>query len=292
MRLFKGSGVALITPFKYGEVDYERLKRLIDFHVENETDALIIAGTTGEASTLSKDEKKALYEFSVNYVDGRLPVIVGTGGNNTKDVIELSKFAEAVGCDGLLIVTPYYNKTTQEGLIKHFTVIADSVSIPIIMYNVPSRTGLNMKPSTVEKLSVHPNIAGIKEASGDITQITEIAKYASENFYLYSGNDDHILPVLALGGKGVISVVANILPKDVHDLCFAYFLGNIDKAREIQLNLFDLIRLLFIETNPIPVKEAMALLGLDTGEVRLPLIRMTKKNKELLINEMKNLGLL
>ncbi len=292
MRLFKGSGVALITPFKNGEVDYERLTKLIDFHLYNETDALIIAGTTGEASTLSKDEKRRLYEFTTNYVDGRIPVIAGTGGNNTKDVIELSKFAESVGCDGLLIVTPYYNKTTQEGLVTHFTKVADQVNIPIIMYNVPSRTGLNMKPSTVKLLAEHPNITGIKEASGDITQITEIAKFCDENFYLYSGNDDHILPVLALGGKGVISVVANILPKDIHELCYAYFLGNIEKARQIQLALFDFIRLLFIETNPIPVKAAMKLLGLDSGEVRLPLVNMTEKNRELLINEMKKLGLL
>jgi len=292
MRLFKGSGVALITPFKNGEVDYERLTKLIDFHLYNETDALIIAGTTGEASTLSNDEKRRLYEFTTNYVDGRIPVIAGTGGNNTKDVIELSKFAESVGCDGLLIVTPYYNKTTQEGLVTHFTKVADQVNIPIIMYNVPSRTGLNMKPSTVKLLAEHPNITGIKEASGDITQITEIAKFCDENFYLYSGNDDHILPVLALGGKGVISVVANILPKDIHELCYAYFLGNIEKARQIQLALFDFIRLLFIETNPIPVKAAMKLLGLDSGEVRLPLVNMTEKNRELLINEMKKLGLL
>ena len=292
MRLFKGSGVALITPFKNGEVDYERLTKLIDFHLYNETDALIIAGTTGEASTLSKDEKRRLYEFTTNYVDGRIPVIAGTGGNNTKDVIELSKFAESVGCDGLLIVTPYYNKTTQEGLVTHFTKVADQVNIPIIMYNVPSRTGLNMKPSTVKLLAEHPNITGIKEASGDITQITEIAKFCDGNFYLYSGNDDHILPVLALGGKGVISVVANILPKDIHELCYAYFLGNIEKARQIQLALFDFIRLLFIETNPIPVKAAMKLLGLDSGEVRLPLVNMTEKNRELLINEMKKLGLL
>lgn len=292
MRLFKGSGVALITPFKNGEVDYERLTKLIDFHLYNETDALIIAGTTGEASTLSKDEKRRLYEFTTNYVDGRIPVIAGTGGNNTKDVIELSKFAESVGCDGLLIVTPYYNKTTQEGLVTHFTKVADQVNIPIIMYNVPNRTGLNMKPSTVKLLAEHPNITGIKEASGDITQITEIAKFCDENFYLYSGNDDHILPVLALGGKGVISVVANILPKDIHELCYAYFLGNIEKARQIQLALFDFIRLLFIETNPIPVKAAMKLLGLDSGEVRLPLVNMTEKNRELLINEMKKLGLL
>lgn len=292
MTLFKGSGVALVTPFKNNQVNYEKLGELIELHIEMNTDAIIICGTTGEASTMTKEEKKDVIKFTVEKVRGRIPVIAGTGSNNTTEAMEMSKFAESVKADGLLLVTPYYNKTTQKGLIQHFTAIADEVNIPIILYNVPSRTGLNLLPATVAELEKHPNIQGIKEASGDISQVTEVARLCSDDFYIYSGNDDQIVPVLSIGGHGVISVVANILPNETHELVFHYLRGEIEKARIMQLKMNGLINSLFIETNPIPIKTAMNLLGMGAGELRLPLVEMEDKNKEILIKELCEMGLI
>lgn len=291
MTLFRGSGVALVTPFNNNQVNYNKIEELIDWHIDNGTDAIIICGTTGEASTMSKEEKKEAIRFTVEKTAGRVPVIAGTGGNNTAEVIEMSKYAESVNADGLLIVTPYYNKTTQQGMIKHFIAIADEVSIPIILYNVPGRTGLNLQAKTVAELSKHPNICGVKEASGDISQIAEIARLCPDDFAIYSGNDDQILPILALGGSGVISVIANILPKETHDMVYKYFECKTEESRKIQLGMIDLIKSLFIETNPIPIKTAMNILGMDAGELRLPLVDMESKNKELLIKDLLDKGL-
>lgn len=291
MCLFKGSGVAIVTPYKNDEIDYHRLGELIDWHIENSTDAIIICGTTGEASTMSDEEKKKVIEFAVNKTNKRIPVIAGTGSNNTSYAVNLSKYAESVGVDGLLVVTPYYNKCTQNGLIQHYKVIAESVKIPIILYSVPGRTGVNILPSTAKKLSEIENIVAIKEASGDISQVAEIARLCGDDFYIYSGNDDMIVPILSLGGKGVISVVANILPKDTHDLVMDYLNGNTEKSRKSQLSMNGLINSLFIETNPIPVKTAMNLMGMDAGEFRLPLTNMSEENVKILINNMKEYGI-
>ncbi|MTI48719.1 MAG: 4-hydroxy-tetrahydrodipicolinate synthase [Firmicutes bacterium] len=292
MTLFKGSGVALVTPFKSNKVNYQKLEELIEWHIENSTDAIIICGTTGEASTMTREEKKKVIRFTVEQVNSRIPVIAGTGSNNTIEAIELSKYSQEVGANGLLIVTPYYNKTTQKGLIKHYTTIADSINIPIILYNVPGRTGLNMTPKTVFQLASHPNIQGVKEASGNISQVAEIARICPDDFYIYSGNDDQIVPLLSLGGQGVISVVANILPKETHDIVSSYLSGKIDHARELQLHLNGLINSLFIETNPMPIKTAMNILGMDAGEVRLPLTKMEPQNIEILLNNLEEIGLI
>ncbi|KGG79536.1 4-hydroxy-tetrahydrodipicolinate synthase [Caloranaerobacter azorensis H53214] len=291
MALFTGSGVALVTPYKNGQIDFDKLGELIEWHIDNNTDAIIICGTTGEASTMTDEEKKQTIKFTVEKVNKRIPVIAGTGSNNTKHAIELSVYAESIGAGGLLIVTPYYNKTTQKGLIEHYLAIANEVNIPIIVYNVPGRTGLNIKPNTVAKLSEHPNIKAIKEASGNISQVAEIARLCPEDFYIYSGNDDMVVPLLSLGGKGVISVVANILPKDTHNMVMYYLNGDIDNARKIQLKMKGLIDALFIETNPIPIKTAMNLLGMDVGELRLPLTTMSEDNLQRLIREMEDYGL-
>lgn len=280
--LFKGSGVALITPFdKYNKINYDKLNELIEYHIKNGTDAIIVCGTTGESATLSNDEKKDLIEYVIKKVNKKIPVIAGTGSNNTKIAIEMSKFAQSVGADGILLVTPYYNKCTQEGLYLHFKEIASKVNLPIILYNVPSRTGVNILPSTVERLSHIKNIVGIKEASSDISQITKIASLVNINeFYIYSGNDDQILPILSLGGAGVISVLANIYPKEVHDLCYSFFNNDIDKSRNMQFEFLDIIKSLFLEVNPIPIKEAMNLLNFKVGKCRLPLTSMNKSNLE------------
>lgn len=291
MALFEGSGVALVTPFKKDKVDFPKLEELINWHIKNDTDALIICGTTGEASTMTDDEKREVIKFAVDTVDGRIPVIAGTGSNNTKHAIELSCYAEEVGADGLLVVTPYYNKTTQAGLIRHYKTIAESVQIPIILYNVPGRTGLNLLPETVAVLAEEENIQAIKEASGNISQVAEIARLSPVDFYIYSGNDDMIVPLLSLGGKGVISVVANILPTDTHNLVTDYLNGEVEKARERQLAMNGLINSLFIETNPIPIKTAMNLMGMKAGQLRLPLTNMSPENLEILKAEMKNYGL-
>lgn len=291
MSIFTGSGVAIVTPFKEGKINYEKLGELIEWHIEENTDALIICGTTGEASTMTEEEHKNAIKFAVEKVNNRIPVIAGTGSNNTKHAVEMSKYAESVGADALLIVTPYYNKTTQKGLIEHYLTIADNVNIPIIVYNVPGRTGVNILPKTLATLSEHPNIRAVKEASGNISQVAEIARLCPKDFDIYSGNDDMVVPLLSLGGKGVISVVANILPRDTHEMVISYLNGDIDKARELQLKMKGLIDALFIETNPIPVKTAMNLLGMEAGELRLPLTTMTDKNLQILINEIENYGL-
>ena len=288
--LFEGSGVALVTPFKKnGEIDFKRLGELIEFHIENDTDALIVCGTTGESATMTHEEKYAIFDYTVKKVNGRIPVIAGTGTNNTKDAVEMSMMAEVIGVDGLLVVTPYYNKATQEGLIAHYAEIASSVKLPIIVYNVPSRTGLNIKADTILELSKISNIVGIKEASGDISQILEIASKVPEDFYIYSGNDDQIVPIMSLGGKGVISVLANVFPKETHDMCEAYKTGDVKKALELQIKYANCIKLLFSEVNPIPVKAAMKELGFDCGNPRLPLTPMSKVKKRSLINEYNSL---
>lgn len=292
MFLFKGSGVAIITPFKNNQVDFDKLEKLLEWHIKEQTDAIIICGTTGEASTMSDKERLKTIKFTVDKVNKRIPVIAGTGSNNTQHSIEMSKNAENVGVDGLLIVNPYYNKTTQRGLIAHYNTIADNVNIPIIVYNVPGRTGLNITPNTLAELSKHPNIRGVKEASGNISQVAEIARLCPDDFAIYSGNDDMIVPLLSLGGIGVISVVANILPKDTHDMVFYYLEKNLEKSRYLQLKMKPLIDALFIETNPIPIKKAMNLLGMDVGDLRLPLVEMSDENAKILKKELKNYNML
>lgn len=286
--LFKGCGTALITPFTNDGVDFEELRKLIEFQILEGIDSLIICGTTGESSTMSLEEKKSVIDFSIKIANGRVPIIVGTGGNNTKDVINLSKYAESVGADGLLLVTPYYNKTTQNGLIAHFTEVSKSVSLPIILYNVPSRTGLNIEPETCLELSKIPNIVGIKEASGNISQVAKIANLCQDNLAIYSGNDDQIVPILSLGGLGVISVLSNIYPKYVHDLVMDYLTGNWQKATASQVYAIPLINALFSEVNPIPIKYAVSKIGFKAGLPRLPLVELSDKNKEKIDHLMKN----
>lgn len=286
--LFKGCGTALVTPFTNDGINFEELRKLIEFQILEGIDSLIICGTTGESSTMSLEEKKAVIEFSVKIANGRVPIIAGTGGNNTTDVINLSKYAESVGADGLLLVTPYYNKTTQKGLIAHFSEIAKNVSIPIILYNVPSRTGINIEPETCLELSKISNIVGIKEASGNISQVSKITNLCKDNLAIYSGNDDQIMPILSLGGLGVISVLSNIYPKYVHNLVMDYLTGNWQKATASQIYAIPLISALFSEVNPIPIKYAVNKIGFNCGIPRLPLIELSDKNKEKIDLLMKN----
>lgn len=286
--LFKGCGTALVTPFTNDGINFEELRKLIEFQILEGIDSLIICGTTGESSTMSLEEKKAVIEFSVKIANGRVPIIAGTGGNNTADVINLSKYAESVGADGLLLVTPYYNKTTQKGLIAHFSEIAKNVSIPIILYNVPSRTGINIEPETCLELSKISNIVGIKEASGNISQVSKITNLCKDNLAIYSGNDDQIMPILSLGGLGVISVLSNIYPKYVHNLVMDYLTGNWQKATASQIYAIPLISALFSEVNPIPIKYAVNKIGFNCGVPRLPLIELSDKNKEKIDLLMKN----
>lgn len=286
-KIFTGSGVAIITPFKDDKVDFEKLKELIEFQIKNNTKAIIICGTTGESSTMTDSERKETIKFTVNTVNKRIPVIAGTGGNNTAYAIELSMYAQQVGVDGLLLVTPYYNKTTQRGLIEHYKAIAKSVTIPIILYNVPSRTGMNISVDTYVELSKIENIVATKEASGDISQIAKISQKCGDNLYIYSGNDDQILPILSLGGIGVISVLANIKPYETNQICEEFFNGNTNKSKQIQIEYLELINNLFIETNPIPIKQALNELGFNVGQCRLPLYTMSDKNIELLKNSLK-----
>lgn len=289
--MFKGSGVAIVTPFKDDRIDFKKLEELLEWHISEGTDAIIICGTTGESATMSDEEQKEAIRFTVEKVNKRIDVIAGTGSNNTAHSIELSKYAEEVGADGVLIVTPYYNKTTQKGLIAHYTAIADNINIPIIIYNVPGRTGLNILPKTICELSKHPNIRGVKEASGDIAQVAEVARLVSEDFYIYSGNDDMIVPLLSLGGHGVISVVANILPKDTHNMVQYFLDGDLKSSKDLQLKMKPLIDALFIEVNPIPVREAMNILGMEIGACRLPLVSMEETNRDKLIEEMSLYGM-
>lgn len=293
MGLFKGSGVAIVTPFTTdNKVDFGKLSELLEFHVENKTDAIIICGTTGESSSLSDKEHKETIKYAVDVIDGRIPVIAGTGSNFTDYAVELSQYAEEVGADGLLVVTPYYNKANDLGLVKHFTKIADSVNIPIILYNVPGRTGVNMKASVVAELSKHKNIQGVKEASGDLSLATEISRLCPDDFFIYSGNDDVVVPMLSVGGSGVISVVANILPLETHEMVMSYLDGDIKKSLDLQLKMKPLIDSLFTEPNPIPVKTSMNLLGKEVGELRLPLCEMEESNLKTLTSEMTKYGLL
>lgn len=293
MSLFTGAGVALITPMNEdGSVNFPVMKELIEFQIANDTDALIICGTTGEASVLSDEEQVECVRFAVEVTAGRIPVIAGAGSNHTQHGIELSKACEKAGADGLLLVTPYYNKATQKGLLQHFTSIANAVNIPIILYNVPSRTGCNMSPSTVLKLSEVKNIVAIKEASGDLSQVASLAAILPEDFAIYSGNDDQILPVMSLGGKGVISVLSNIAPKQTHNMVDLFLKGENQKAIKLQLEAIDLVNAIFIEVNPIPVKQAMNLMGYNVGSCTLPLCDMEESNLQILKTSMKNYGLI
>lgn len=290
--LFKGSAVALVTPFtKDNKVNFDKLAELIEYHIENKTDAIVSCGTTGEATTMSDEEVLSVLEFTVKKVNGRIPVIAGTGSNNTMHSVELSQKAEALGVDGLLIITPYYNKANKSGLKKHFVTIAESVNIPIILYNVPGRTCMNISPALIAELAQVPNIVAVKEASGDLGQVAEIASLVPEDFAIYSGNDDSIVPLLSLGGHGVISVLANVCPRETHDLVEKYLNGDVEGSRKIQLDLDALIAALFIEVNPIPVKTAMNLLGFEVGDLRLPLDNMDPANLEVLKKELINAGL-
>ena len=288
---FTGSGVAIVTPFDGNKTNYDALGELIDWQVENGTDAIIICGTTGEASTMPDEEHLAAIEYTVKRVNGRVPVIAGTGSNETAHAVELSKKAEALGADGLLQVTPYYNKTTQKGLIEHFSAIANAVSIPIILYNVPGRTGMNISIPVLKELAKLDNVVAIKEASGNMSYTAKIAAEVPE-LYIYSGNDDMIVPVMSLGGKGVISVLANVAPKETHELCKAYLDGDCQKATKMQLEYLDLINDLFIEVNPIPVKTALNLMGKNAGNLRLPLVDMEDANKNKLEASMKKHNLI
>ena len=292
--LFKGSGVAIVTPFdKNGVVDYDTLGKLLEFNIANGTDAIISCGTTGESATMSAEEYKDVIDFTVKKVNKRIPVIVGTGSNNTKLAIEHSKLAESLGADGVLVVSPYYNKTTQDGLIAHFTKIAEAIKIDIILYNIPGRTGMNMEPKTIYELSKVDNIVGVKEASGNIDQVVEIASLCDINsFAIYSGNDSEIVPIMALGGKGVISTMANIIPKETHKITELFFKGDIAESRNLQLKLINLINNLFSETNPIPIKAALNLMKYNVGDPRLPLVPMSENKKANLEKAMKELGLI
>lgn len=290
--LFIGCGTALVTPFTKEGIDFDTFKKLIDFQLQQGVDALIVLGTTGESSTMSLEEKKQVAKFVIDNVHKQVPVIVGAGGNNTKSVIEFSKYAENVGADGLLLVTPYYNKTTQNGLIMHYTEIAKNTSLPIILYNVPSRTGLNIEPKTCLELSKIPNIIAIKEASGNISQIAKISSLCGDNLHIYSGNDDQTLPILSLGGIGVISVLSNIAPKFVHNMVFDYLSGNYTLAKDSQIKAISLIDSLFCETNPIPIKSALSMIGYDSMRVRLPLVPMSIEKLQILEKEMKKFNLI
>lgn len=289
-RIFTGSGVAIVTPFTEDGVDFEKLGELIEFQIRENTDAIIICGTTGEASTMPDDEHIDVIEYAVKKVNGRVPVIAGTGSNDTRHAVSLSKKAEEVGADAILSVTPYYNKTTQQGLYEHFKAIAENLHIPVILYNVPSRTNLNINPETIQKLSGIDNIIGVKECN--LNQAGEVINLCGGDFTVYSGEDGLVLPIMSLGGKGVISVMANIIPRDTHDMTWNYLAGDIEGSRKIQLKTMELIKGLFIEVNPIPIKEAMNLLGMNVGKCRLPLVEMSVGNRDILVNAMKNYGLL
>ena len=289
---FTGSGVAIIPPFDGNKTNYDELGKLIEMHIANKTDAIIICGTTGEASTMPDEEHLAAIEYTVKKAAGRICVVAGTGSNDTAHAVALSKKAEELGADALLQVTPYYNKATQKGLVAHFGAVAEAVSIPIILYNVPSRTGVSISIDTLKELAAkYENIVGVKEASGNISYTAKVAAEVPE-LYIYSGNDDMIVPVLSLGGKGVISVVANIMPEETHNICKYYFDGEVEKSRELQLKMLDLINKLFIEVNPIPVKTAMNMMGFNAGNLRMPLTDMSESNKEALRQSMINMGLL
>lgn len=291
--IFRGAGVAIVTPFdSEGNVNFAEFGRIIDDQISNSTDAIIVTGTTGESATLDDAEHKAVIKFAVEHVNKRVPVVAGTGSNDTAYAISLSQYAENVGADGLLLVTPYYNKCTQNGLVAHYNKIADNVNIPMIVYNVPSRTGVNIKPETYAKLSQHPNIVAAKEANGDLTSILRTRRLCGDELDIYSGNDDQIIPILSLGGKGVISVLSNVAPKDTHLICQLYFEGKVEAAAKLQIDYCDLIDALFCEVNPIPVKAAMNLIGWDVGGTRMPLGEVEPAHSEMIRVALKNHGLI
>ena len=282
MSIFQGSAVAIVTPFNESGVNFKKLEELLEWHIKEGTDAIVICGTTGEATTMTEKEKKDTIKFTVDVINKRIPVIAGTGSNNTASAISMSKYAESVGADGLLVITPYYNKTTQKGLVKHFSAINSEVKTPIILYNVPGRTGVNIAPNTLVELSKLSNVVGIKEASGNISQVVQMKALCRDSIDIYSGNDDQIVSIMALGGKGVISVLANILPSKVHEIAEKCLNNNFKEALDIQLDTLALTNALFVETNPIPVKTAMNLMGFEVGGLRLPLCEMEIKNEDLL----------
>lgn len=291
--IFTGAGVAIVTPMNPDEsINFDRLGQIIDNQIENGTDAIVICGTTGESATMTDQEHVDCIEYAVKRVNGRVPVIAGAGSNHTSYAVWMSKEAKRVGADALLHVTPYYNKTSQTGLIRHFNAVADATDLPIILYNVPSRTGVNITPATYRELAKHPNIVAAKEASGNISQIAQIAQACGDELDLYSGNDDQIVPLLSLGAKGVISVLSNIMPRETHDICRLFFEGKIVESRALQLKLLPLINALFSDVNPIPVKEAMNMMGWECGECRLPLVSMQPQAKEHLRVLMQEQGLI
>ena len=290
--MFKGSMVALVTPFRGGEVDEKALKELVEFHIKNGTTALVPCGTTGESATLSYAEHDKVIELTVEYAKGRIPVIAGTGSNSTEEAIALTKHAKSSGADASLQVSPYYNRPTQKGLYLHFKAIAEAVDIPIILYNIASRTGVNIEPDTMAKLSQVKGIIGVKEASGSLEQMARIKKACNKDFLLISGDDALTLPVMAIGGVGIISVVANIIPKDVADMCSAFEKCDLKKAMSLHYGMLDLVKAMFVETNPIPVKTAMGLLKMCDPEMRLPLCEMLPENKDKLVKEMKEYKLI
>ena len=290
--IFTGAATAIVTPFKNNEVDYDTFGELIEFQINGGIDALVVAGTTGESSTLTDDEHCRVIEYAVEKVNGRVPVIAGTGSNDTAYGIELSKFACRAGADGLLVVTPYYNKATPKGLIKNFLATAEAVDKPIILYNVPSRTGCNITMPVYRELAKHENIVATKEASGNLSLIAQIADECGDELDIYSGNDDQVLPILSLGGKGVISVFSNLLPREMHNLCQSFFDGDVATSRRLQLEYLKLMNSLFIEVNPIPVKTACGIMGLCSEEMRLPLCEMEDANREKLISVMKEYSLI
>ena len=294
MAIFEGAGVALITPFKEnGEVNFEKLEELVEEQIAGGTDAIIACGTTGESSTMTHEEDDEVIRFICKKVNHRIPVIAGTGSNCTREAVSKSIAAEKAGADGLLVVTPYYNKATQKGLIQHFTTIANAVSIPVILYHIPGRTGVTMKPETIVTLCREvPNIVGVKEASGDFSAIAEIMHLSGGEIDVYSGNDDQIVPLLAMGGKGVISVLSNVAPRQTHEICASFFRGDVETSRRLQLEALPLINALFCEVNPIPVKAAMNLMGKEVGPMRLPLTTMEEQNQERLAKAMREYGIL
>jgi len=290
--IFRGSGVAIVTPFNEDfSVNYPKLGELIDWHIESGTDSIVICGTTGECSTLTDDEQIECFRYTVERVSGRIPVIAGCGSNDTPHAIKLSKAAKKTGADGLLHVTPYYNKTSQRGLVRHFAAVADSTDLPVIVYNVPARTGMNITPATYFELSKHPNIVGVKEANGDIASVARTIGMCGDDLLFYSGNDDFIIPLMSVGGLGVISVIANIMPKETHQMTQKFFDGDISGAGKIQTRLMGLIDALFCDVNPVPVKEALNQMGRNVGPCRQPLIEMDDAGIERVSTQLKKHGL-
>lgn len=291
--IFTGAGVAIVTPMHDDlSINWELLGELIDYQIDNGTDAIVIVGTTGEASTLTDEEHVEAIRYAVECTAGRVPVVAGTGSNHTDYSLWLSKEAKQAGADGLLLVTPYYNKTSQAGLVRHFLTVADTVDLPVILYNVPSRTGMNIQPKTYQELAKHPNVVAAKEASGNLSQIAMIRSLCGDEIDIYSGNDDQIVPILSLGGKGVISVLSNVAPRQTHDICQLYFDGKVKESAGLQIKLLPLINALFCDVNPIPVKEAVAMMGWKAGPCRLPLAELGEENRALLTREMKAAGLI